>query len=86
MDQRRTGTRSRRVAAMIVVLVVHHGSDALAVQPVSGAIPRHSTTDDYDIWCCHGKHFPLNTNLYNSMLYLLTTARHELSEGSPLRL
>jgi hypothetical protein len=43
------------VAAMIGVLVVHHGCDALGVESVRGTEPSHSGSQDDDVW--HWKSF-----------------------------
>src|SRR5215831_3962299 len=40
----------RRVPAMVRVLVVHDGRDALGVEPVRGTEPGHSASYDDDAW------------------------------------
>ena len=42
--------KRRRVAAMVVILLVNHGCDALGVEPVCGTEPGHSTSHDDDVW------------------------------------
>jgi hypothetical protein len=41
--------KGRRVAAMVIVLVVHYGRDALIVESVSGAEAGHSSSKDDDV-------------------------------------
>ncbi len=42
-------TERRRVAAIVRVLVVHHGRQALGVKPVSGTEPGHSGSKNNDV-------------------------------------
>src|SRR5712671_410516 len=48
-------TKRRRVTAIISVLVIHHRSDALAVQPMSGSEPSHPGSQYDDVWRWHFK-------------------------------
>ncbi len=42
-----------RMATVIAVLVIHYGSDALGMEPVSGTETGHPGSQDYNIGNCH---------------------------------
>src|SRR6267378_5349405 len=46
-------TKRRRMTAIVGILVVHHRSDALAVQPMRGAESSHPGSQYDDVWRWH---------------------------------
>src|SRR5579859_219965 len=49
------GTKGRRMAAVVIIFVIHRGRNALGMQPVSRTEARHSGPQNDDV--CHKKSF-----------------------------
>src|SRR5215469_10183496 len=46
-------TEGRGMAAMVAILVVHRGGNALGMQLVSRTKPGHSSSEHDYVWVCH---------------------------------